>query len=76
MVQTRSTDRSERHNDVTGTLLTGVQPGGAILIAPEVDSDSPKGLMTSKIIELGMGDDGAIMVQTRNTLYRLTEINK
>jgi hypothetical protein len=76
MVQSKTEDRAERHNDVRGTLLMYIQAGGSILIAPEQPGDSPKGLASSMIREISRTDDGATMIQTNNSLYKMTKIEE
>jgi hypothetical protein len=74
MVSSKTQDRAERHNDVRGTLLSDVKVNAPVLIAPEFPGDSPKGLATSWVKEIAHGDSGSILIQTENTLYKLTEI--
>jgi hypothetical protein len=75
MVTTKTENRAERHNSVIGTLLADVVQDGMLLIFPEKEGDNPKGLATTQIKELNKTDDGVLMVQTRNTLYKVEVLN-
>lgn len=76
MMTSKTEDRAERHNDVRGTLVADVRLGGAVMIYPEKDGDSPKGVHTSMIREISQSDDGTTMVQTMNTLYKLVQLEE
>jgi len=78
MVSTKTPgeERKDRHNDVKGTLVLDLKVGGMIAIAPETADDSPRGLATSAIHEITEVDDGSLMVQTNNTLYKLNRLDE
>lgn len=71
LMESKTTDRAERHNDVKGTLLVDLHVKGAVFIGPEFDGDSEKGIHTSEIIEIHEGDGAHLTIKTLNSTYLL-----
>lgn len=76
MMSSETKDRADRHNDVRGTLLTDLVVGERLKIYPEREGDNPKGIATSLVKEISSSDDGATMIQTEFSLYKLVELDE
>lgn len=74
LIESKTTDRVERHNDVKGTLLVDLTVGGNLLIGPEFEEDSEKGLYTSMIQEIHEGNGAYLFIKTMNSTYLLESL--